>query len=184
VILTVVDDTPPVFVVCATNRSLGAGTNCLLTMPDLSGELSVTDACSAVVVSQDPAPGTMLSLGNHVITFTASDAATNVSSCTLTLAVIDNHAPVILAGPTNQTLSATTNCAALAPDLIGQIVATDCSPYSIIQSPVPGTELPLGTNDVLLTVTDTNGLSAGWPVVLTVVDDTPPTIICPANVIY
>jgi len=31
----------------------------------------------------------MLSLGNHVITFTASDAVTNVSTCTLTLAVID-----------------------------------------------------------------------------------------------
>src|SRR5690349_9696230 len=55
--VTVVDDTPPVFVVCATNRALPAGANCLLTLPDFTGELTVTDSCSAVTVTQNPAPG-------------------------------------------------------------------------------------------------------------------------------
>jgi hypothetical protein len=181
-LVTVVDDTPPVFVVCATNRSLAAGGNCVLAMPDLTSELTVTDACSAVTFSQDPTNGTSLSLGDHLVTFTATDAASNSSTCTLTLSVIDNSAPVISSGPTNMTLSAGTNCAAIAPDLTGQIVATDCSPFTVTQNPVAGSLLPLGTNGVVLAATDTNGLSAAWAVILTVVDDTPPVfVVCATN---
>lgn len=180
--VTVVDDTPPVFVICATNRSLAAGANCLLTLPDFTGELTVTDACSAVTLSQDPLPGTTLALGNHVITFTATDAVTNTGTCAITVMVIDNSAPVISSGPTNATLSAVTNCAAIVPDLTTQIVASDCSPFTITQNPVAGTLIPLGTNEVVLTVTDTNGLSAAWPVILTVVDDIPPVfVVCATN---
>lgn len=181
-LLIVVDDTPPVFVVCATNRSLAVGANCLLMLPDLTGELTVTDACSAVTLIQDPIPGTTLALGDHLITFTAIDAATNSSTCTLTLSVIDNSAPVISSGPTNLTLSAGTNCAALVPDLTTQIVASDCSPFTITQNPLAGSLIPLGTNEVVLTVRDTNGLSAAWAVILTVVDDTPPVfVVCATN---
>jgi hypothetical protein len=180
--VTVVDDTPPVFVVCATNRSLAAGVDCLLTMPDLIGELTVTDSCSSVTLIQNPSPGTTLAIGDHLVTFTASDAATNTSTCTLTLSVIDNSAPIISSGPTNMTLSAGTNCAAVTPDLTGQIVATDCSPFTMTQNPLAGSLLPLGTNGVVLTVTDTNGLSAAWSVILTVVDDTPPVfVVCATN---
>ncbi len=182
VILTVVDDTPPVFVVCATNQSLAAGPGCSLTMPDLTSELTVTDACSAVTVTQDPAAGTTLTLGDHLVTFTATDAVSNSSTCTLTLSVIDNLPPVISSGPTNMTLSAGTNCAAVAPNLTGQIVATDCSPFAVTQNPLPGSLLPLGTNGVVLTATDTNGFSAAWSVILTVVDDTPPVfVVCATN---
>ena len=181
-VLTVVDDTPPIFVACATNRSLAAGGDCLLTMPNLSGELSVTDACSSVTVIQDPPPGTALALGNHVVTFTATDAATNSSTCTLTLSVIDSSAPAISSGPTNMTLSAVTNCEALVPDLTTQIVASDCSPFTITQNPLAGSLIPLGTNELVLTVTDTNGLSAAWSVFLTVVDDIPPVfVVCATN---
>src|SRR6267142_2905325 len=170
-VVTVIDDTPPVFVGCATNRSLAAGANCLLTLPDFTGELTVTDACSVVTVSQDPLPGTTLTLGNHLVTFTATDAVTNTSTCTLTLSVIDNSAPAITSEPTNSTLSAVTNCAAIVPNLTTQIVASDCSPFTITQNPLAGALIPLGTNEVVLTVTDTNGLSAGRSVILTVVDD-------------
>jgi hypothetical protein len=180
-LVTVVDDTPPVFVSCTTNRSLGAGTNCLLTLPDLTGELSVTDVC-AFTLSQDPLPGTGLGLGEHLITFTASDAASNASTCTMTLVVIDTSAPVILAGATNMTLSASSNCVALLPDLRGQIVAQDCSPFEISQNPIAGTELSVGTNLVTFTVTDTNGFSASTSALVTVVDDTPPMIVlCATN---
>jgi len=108
----------------------------LLTTPDLTGELTVTDACSAVTLSQNPLRGTALSLGDHLVTFTATDAASNSSTCTLTLSVIDNSAPVISSGPTNKTLSAGTNCAAVAPDLTGQIVAADCSPFCRDSNPL------------------------------------------------
>jgi hypothetical protein len=181
-LITVVDDTPPVIVSCATNRSLSAGLDCQLALPDFTGELTVTDACSTVSVTQAPVPGTLLGLGDHVITFTAADAVSNTITCTLTLSVIDTSAPVIVSGPTNMTLSAQTNCTALAPDLRNQVVATDCSPFSIDQSPAPGAALPLGTNTIVLTVTDTNNLSSGTSALITVVDDTPPVIVsCATN---
>jgi hypothetical protein len=169
VILTVLDDTPPVFVACATNRSTAAGTNCMLAMPDLTGELTVTDACGVVTVKQNPLPGTMLAFGDHLVMFTATDAATNSSTCTMTLSVIDGSAPVISSGPTNMTLAATTNCAGVAPDLTGQVVASDCNPFTVTQNPVAGSLLSLGTNTVVMTATDTNGFSSSVSAQITVI---------------
>jgi autotransporter-associated beta strand protein len=85
--VTVVDSTAPVITLCPTNRSLSLGTNCLLALPDFTGELVATDACSQVFVSQSPAAGTTVGLGQYVVTFTACDAASNSTTCALTLGV-------------------------------------------------------------------------------------------------
>ncbi len=83
--VTVADTTPPLITVCPPDRSLSIGANCLLMLPDCSGELIATDACGQVLVSQSPPPGTAVGLGQYVLTFTASDTASNTSTCTLLL---------------------------------------------------------------------------------------------------
>jgi hypothetical protein len=45
----------------------------------------------------------------------------------------------------------------------------------------PSSPYSLGSNDVTLTVTDTNGLSTSTNVLVIVLDTTPPTIVCPAS---
>src|SRR5207247_6681560 len=76
---TVSDDTAPT-VICPAPSSVSAGTNCLAAVPDVLGGVSATDSCSGtngITLSQDPTAGTLVGLGVHVITVTASDAATN-----------------------------------------------------------------------------------------------------------
>jgi hypothetical protein len=85
--VTVMDTNAPVITHCPTNRSLGVGTNCLLVLPDFTGELTAVDPGDGLSVSQSPPAGAAVGLGDHLVTFTVSDAASNSSTCTLTLAV-------------------------------------------------------------------------------------------------
>src|SRR5690349_23006042 len=110
------DATPPVSAASPTDPYTLALHDALPILPDFTGELTVTDACSVVTLVQNPLPGTELSLGEHLVTFTATDTASNSSSCTMTLAAIDNSAPDIVTGLTNFNLSADTNCSAVLPD--------------------------------------------------------------------
>ncbi len=86
----VVDTTPPVITQCPTNRSLTAGNNCLVVLPDFTGELIAADACNPVSISQNPPPGAEVGLGQHVITFLATDTASNAVSCALLLSAVPN----------------------------------------------------------------------------------------------
>ncbi|MFO1513071.1 MAG: DUF5011 domain-containing protein [Verrucomicrobiota bacterium] len=83
----VVDTLPPVIAQCPTNRTMVVGDNCLVTLPDFTGELMASDACGAVTVSQNPAPGTEVGVGALLITFTATDEASNSSLCSMVLNV-------------------------------------------------------------------------------------------------
>ncbi|MBL9120515.1 MAG: hypothetical protein JNL80_11445 [Phycisphaerae bacterium] len=51
-------------------------------LPDLRETLSAVDNCLEPTVLQSPTPGTLLGIGNHVITFSVSDACDNVTVTT------------------------------------------------------------------------------------------------------
>ena len=81
---------------------------------------------------------------------------------------------------TNRVLAANSNCSAVLPDVTGTnyIQATDLSgPMTIVQSPTNGTALPLGTNQVVLTVTDALGNVAYSTNTVAVADQTPPVLL-------
>src|SRR5206468_3345944 len=79
-----VTDTTALRVICPASTSASAGTNCLAAVPDVSGGVTVSDGCSAtsaITVTQNPAAGTLVGLGPHVITVTATDAGGNSATC-------------------------------------------------------------------------------------------------------
>src|SRR5207302_1174132 len=95
---TVTHDTAPT-VICSAPPSASAGTNCLAAVPDVLGGVSASDSCSGtngITLSQSPAAGTLVGLGVHVITVTATDAATNSATCTTTFTVSDDTAPTVI----------------------------------------------------------------------------------------
>ena len=156
-VLTVVDTTPPTIISCPTNRTRSAGANCITVLPDLTGELVAWDASGPVTVAQSPPAGTLLGLGITNVSFTVLDSSRNASTCTCMLTIADNTAPFVQACVLEVALGFDTNCMALLPDLTTTkyIIANDnCSAVSIVQAPPAQTALPVGTNIVLLTVSD------------------------------
>ncbi|WP_268124577.1 Ig-like domain-containing protein [Roseivirga pacifica] len=109
--VTVVNDTPVIS--CPTNKTININGATTTTVPDYRAMATVSDSCDpSPVVTQSPAPGTVVALGNHTITLTATDAASNVDNCTFNLLVRDVTAPTVIISstvinPTNGVFSAT-----------------------------------------------------------------------------
>jgi ABC-type Fe3+-hydroxamate transport system substrate-binding protein len=63
------------------------------TLPDYIGlnDVSATDNCNSVVISQSPAAGTNLSMGTYTILFEATDDSGNISNCSFVLTVDDSN---------------------------------------------------------------------------------------------
>jgi hypothetical protein len=95
-VMTVIDSTPPGIVVCPSDRTLSADTNCQAILPDLTGELTAADNCGSVTITQAPPPGTVLPLGATAVTFTVSDTAGNSTNCAAQVAVRDTTPPAIV----------------------------------------------------------------------------------------
>src|SRR5439155_1694620 len=183
---TVTDATAPT-VICPAPTSASAGTNCLAAVPDVLGGVSASDSCSGtngITLSQDPTAGTLMGLGVHVITVTATDAATNSATCTTTFTVTDATAPTVIC-PAPTSASAATNCLAAVPDVLGGVSASDsCSGtngITLSQSPTAGTLVGLGVHVITVTATDAATNSATCTTTFTVTDDTAPTVICSAT---
>lgn len=182
--LVVVDNTPPPDttdpeIQCPAPVQLVANGNCLAVVPDLRADAMVSDdrtATENIVVTQIPAPGTVLALGNHSIELTATDEAGNTATCTTSVTVVDETNPQI-ACPASVQVVADANCQAAVPNLAGQTQASDCnSPVTVTQSPAVGAPLTLGVHTITLTATDAAGNSSSCAVQVTVVDQTAPVV--------
>src|SRR5207249_2492996 len=115
---------------------------------------SASDSCSGTngkIGSESRRDGALVGLGVHVITVTATDAATNSASCTTTFTVTHDTAPTVIC-PAPTSVSAGTNCLAAVPDVLGGVSASDsCSGtngITLSQSPATGTLVGLGVHTI------------------------------------
>jgi hypothetical protein len=119
-------------------------------------------------------------------TFTAIDAAGNSASAVQTITVADGTAPSITAPPaiTVGTGPGAVSCdATISNATLGSPTASDnCAGVTVTRSPA-GNTFPLGTTTVTWTATDAAGNTATATQNVTVVDDTPPVITPPADVV-
>ena len=131
--VTVVDTTKP-SVVEPSPTTASADGGCLAAVPDLTTAITTFDNCTAsaaLTITQDPTPGTLVSLGTHTITLMVTDEADNSENTTTTFTVVDTTAPVVacsitpvvgggddddddddVGGPVQINFSATDNCSA------------------------------------------------------------------------
>src|SRR5438552_156970 len=170
---TVTDNTAPT-VICSAVAGASADGNCQAAVPNVMSGVSVSDACSAasaITLSQSPAAGTLVGLGTHTITVSATDAAGNSATCATTFTVTDNKAPTVICSAT-QPASADGKCQAPVPNVMGGTSVSDnCSAPSALtlsQSPAPGTLVGLGTHTITVTATDAAGNSASCTTTFTV----------------
>lgn len=90
--VTVEDNSGPIFDCYADETMEYDAGQSYYTLPDyvLNGDVTATDNCtSPLAISQDPAPGTQLTLGTYTITFESMDDEGNPGSCSFELTVIE-----------------------------------------------------------------------------------------------
>jgi beta-lactam-binding protein with PASTA domain len=183
VTFTVTDETDPVITGCAGDDSTSADANCEALVPDFTLEVTASDNCdTSVTITQDPAAGTVVGVGSHTITITATDDAGNTDTCEATFDVTDDTDPVITNCADDDSASADLNCEALVPDFTAGVTATDNCDQSvtITQSPVAGSTAGLGANTITIIATDDAGNTDTCEATFTVTDDTDPVItVCP-----
>ena len=120
-----------------------------------------------------------------MVTWTVTDTSGNTNTCQQQVIVLDSQAPTIAWHMTNVVVAAGTNCQALMPDITGTnyiLAADNCSSVTVTQSVATNTVLSLGTNEVVLGAFDAAGNVAYCTNYVLVVDQTPPSITCPADV--
>lgn len=124
-------------------------------------------------------------VGSTVVTLTVTDSQGASSSCQATVTVVDDTLPVITGCPADIVVGTGPGRATC-----DQVVtwtpptATDnCSIASFTCSHLPGDTFPVGTTTVVCRAADPSGNTASCSFTVTVVDDTPPAIACPADIL-
>src|SRR5205814_1241938 len=150
--------------------------NCQAAVPNVLSGVTVNDGCSAageITVTQSPAAGTLVGLGAHTITVTATEAAGNSATCTTIFTVTDTTAPTVNCSPVPNA-STDGNCQATVPNVLSGVTASDsCSAtngITLSQLPAAGTLVGLGAHTITVTATDAAGNSATCTTVFTVTD--------------
>jgi hypothetical protein len=174
------------------DRSTGPGnTTCtvLVTDAELGTPPTATDNCSATVTRSGVPAGNQFPVGTTTVVYTATDAGGTTRSVTQHVTVHDTTPPTITA-PGTVTLNTgagATSCGVIVSNLdatLGTATAHDNCGATVARSGVPiGNAFPVGDTTITYTATDGAGLTASAIQHVIVVDNTPPTISCQANII-
>ena len=99
-IITFADQTAPSIIACATNNIVASDTNGMAMIPDLTVQVTATDDCGPITITQSPTAGTVVALGTYPVVLTVSDGATNLTTCSASVTVIQGGiAPSITTEP-------------------------------------------------------------------------------------
>ena len=174
--ITISDEEPPV-IDCPVDVSL----ECTEPQhPYYTGEAIAVDDCGVAIVtySDDVTAGSCMGSETIIRTWTATDECGNESSCDQFIFVDDNQPPLVIC-PGDVTIECgdSTN----PTDIGGVQVYDPCSWITVVH------EDDEQTNDCLFvirtwTITDDCGNETNCVQHITIVDNTPPVIICPASV--
>jgi gliding motility-associated-like protein len=101
-VVIVIDAENPT-ITCPADIIVYADENCEFSLPDYTLLAISNDNCTALpTITQSPAIGSILELGNYIITLTTTDNSGNNSNCTFEVSVLDTISPIVncLAGQT------------------------------------------------------------------------------------
>ena len=169
--------------------------SCTATLDEELGTATAEDsgACgNSVTISRTGVPANFdFPTGTTIITYTATDGAGNSTTGTQNVTVTESPAvPPTITAPAGVTLytgAGATTCSVTVSNLdgtLGMATASDnCPGVTVARTGVPaGNTFPVGNTTVTYTATDRSGNSANDQQVVTVIDNTPPVISCPADI--
>ncbi|MBL0146586.1 MAG: HYR domain-containing protein [Chitinophagaceae bacterium] len=182
--LTLVDQTPPVAVCKPVTVYLNAAGTASIT-PAMVNDGSHDNCDPVTLVSVVPSTFTCANAGANSVTLTVSDVSGNTSTCTSTVTVLDTIAPVIVcnANITTTTGAGNTQCGAVVT-FTAPTGTDNCSGAATAQTTglASGSLFPVGVTTNTFVTTDASGNTATCSFTVTVTDDTPPLLTCPASI--
>lgn len=147
------------------------------------------DACAGNFAATASGTVDANTVGTYTITYNATDPSGNAAALvSRTVNVVDTTAPTVTAPAdvTVHTGSGATSCGATVSDAaLGTSTANDAcqGSLSVTRSGVPsGNAFTVGQTTITYTATDAHNNTSTATQTVTVLDDTAPTISCPANI--
>ncbi|MFN6116886.1 MAG: HYR domain-containing protein, partial [Flavobacteriales bacterium] len=144
-----------------------------------------TDNCSCATTTMTSGlpSGSIFPVGTTLVTYTTTDAAGLITTCSFNVVVIDNQAPVITC-PANITVNNDAGVCGAAVTYTTPVGTDNCPGSSTTRTAglASGSTFPVGTTTVTHLVTDGAGLTASCSFTVTVIDNQAPVITCPANI--
>ncbi len=141
-----------------------------------------TDNCAVATISSTHNSGDAFLEGTTTVMYTVTDDAGNVATCSFEVIVEDNEPPSFICPSDISISTALGACDAVATwELI--LARDNCDVVPTISSTHnSGDTFPLGTTTVSYTLTDDAGNMTTCDFDVTVEDNEPPTITCPADI--
>ena len=178
--VTVEDTSDPIISSCPFNITQNADPGVCTAVVTWTPPLQ-TDNCSATLSSTHN-PGDTFSAGETTVVYTATDASGNTDTCSFTVTITENEAPVISNCPSNIVMTNDPgNCSAVVSWTPPS--QTDNCGATLVGSHVPGDTFAVGSTMVTYVATDTSGNQAVCSFTVTVEDTENPIInSCPTNI--
>lgn len=147
---------------------------------------SFTDNCASVSSSSTLTPNIFDCdmLGDQMIELLVTDDCGNTSTCTGTIEIVDNSVPVCVPMDITVSLDANGEYMLSADEVDGGSTASCGSSITLEVDPNFFDCGDLGDNIVTLTVTATGGATSTCNATVTVEDNTPPVVVCPADMSF
>jgi len=152
---------PTQFTCPSVEQFVQAGTNCLAAVPDLTKK--VGNGGAALLITQDPAPGTVVAPGAYPITITITDPLGGTQTCRSILTV----GPSPTAGlqcPSD----IVTNCANASGQIVTYSVGMCNTNFTLTSVPPSGSLFPSGVTTVVCTAKNTAGVTESCSFTVTV----------------
>ncbi len=181
--VTVEDNEPPSVVACPSDILMTAEPGMCSAIVEWTPPVpEPMDNCpGVVVVSGTHDSGDSFPLGTTMVTYTIQDASGNIVTCSFTVTITDDEDPTITCPADISVTNDVGECGAVVT-WTPPVPQDNCPGASIITaSHNPGDFFPVGTTKVIYTIEDATGAVAQCSFFITVIDNNPVLLQCPAD---
>lgn len=176
----VIDSTLPVIQNCPSDISVSADVGtCGKSVSWVAPTAS--DNC-AVIVTSNFSPGNIFPEGTTEVIYTATDGSGNTATCSFDVVVKDQTSPLVSNCPQDIEVMAGASCGQVV-SWTPPIFTDNCGAPTIVSTHNPNDTFVVGSTTVVYTATDASGNSTTCEFIISVLDQSAPSIVnCPTNI--